>query len=163
MKQVKSHKITAELFSPFGIFYNFDEKKDFPLTGDGFKFYPDRIVADSVTRIGFSMLTVQRKTPRIINTAEYHRTTWEIVIPLNDDAIIHVSPASVGSIETDNVQAFIVPAKTIVKINTGIWHLAPLPINKEELQALIILPETTYMNDCVIEKLDDENSFEITV
>ena len=35
-----------------------------------------------------------------------------------------------------------------MKISTAVWHLAPLPVHEEELQAMIILPECTYANDC---------------
>ncbi|HGP2816627.1 TPA: ureidoglycolate lyase [Salmonella enterica] len=162
-RQIKAQPLTAESFSHFGSFYNFDSRQGFPLHGDGFLFFPDKIIANSVTGIGFSLLTVERKTPFLIKEIEFHKTTWEIMMPLNDDAIIHVTPPSVGRINTGETQAFIVPTRTLVRINTGVKHFAPLPVNKVELQALVILPEATYMNDCFIENLQESQQFEITL
>ncbi|HGP2813235.1 TPA: ureidoglycolate lyase [Salmonella enterica] len=163
IKQIKAQQLTAESFSHFGTFYDFDSRQGFPLRGDGFLYFPDKIVADSVTRVGYSLLTVERRYPLLIKVIEFHKATWEIIMPLNDDAVIHVSPPSAGKINTDESQAFIVPARTLVKINTGVWHFAPLPVNKEELQALIILPEATYMNDCFVENLHESQQFEIVI
>ena len=56
--------------------------------------------------------------------------------------IIHVAPASGGVPVPELAKAFIVPKGCMVKINAAIWHLCPLPLNNEELHAMIILPET---------------------
>ena len=53
------------------------------------------------------------------------------------------------------------PRGTLVKISTAIWHLAPLPAYEEELQAMIILPECTYANDCTVVDLKEEEQFVI--
>ena len=45
--------------------------------------------------IAFSPIAV-RKDERIIKAAEYHTTTWEGIVALDDDMIIHVAPASGG-------------------------------------------------------------------
>ena len=49
-----------------------------------------------------------------------------MILPLNDDMILHVAPASAGTPVPELTKAFIVPKGTLVKINTAIWHLAPL-------------------------------------
>ena len=51
----------------------------------------------------------------------------------------------------------------MIKINTAIWHLCPLPVHADELQALIVLPECTYQNDCTVVELKPEEQFEITL
>ena len=84
-------------------------------------------------------------------------------MPLNDDMVLHVAPASAGVPVTDQAQAFIVPKHTLVKMNAAIWHLAPLPASKEQLTALIILPECTYANDCTVVDLTAEQQFEIVL
>ncbi len=70
--------------------------------------------------------------------------------------ILHVVSASAGAVVTDYVKAFIVPKNTLVKLNVAIWHLAPLPSEKESLTATIILPECTYENDCTAVDLFSE-------
>ncbi|ECK8875229.1 DUF4867 family protein [Salmonella enterica subsp. enterica] len=161
--QIKAQSLTDESFSHFGNFYNFDDRQGCSLQGDGFHFFPDKIIAASANRIGFSLLTVERRVPCLIKAVEFHKTTWEILMPLNDDAVIHVSPPSAGSVKTGDTQAFIVPARTLVRINSGVWHLAPLPVNKEELQVLIILPEATYIHDCFVKVLQKSQQFEIII
>ena len=42
------------------------------------------------------------------------------------------------------------PKGTAVRLNPGVWHLAALPVNLEEGHVLIVLPERTYKNDCVV-------------
>ena len=97
----------------------------------------------------------------VITQQEYHTTTWEMIMPLNDDMIIHVAPASAGTPVPELAQAFIVPKGAMVKLNAAIWHLAPLPATKEQLTAMIILPECTYANDCAVVDLAEEQQFEI--
>ena len=43
------------------------------------------------------------------------------------------------------------------------WHLAPLPATKEQLTAIVILPECTYANDCTVVDLEPEQQFEIVL
>ena len=64
---------------------------------------------------------------------------------------------------TEYAQAFIVPKHTLVKLNSAVWHLAPLPVNKEQLTAIVILPECTYANDCTVVDLAPEQQFEIVL
>ena len=161
MKTVKVENLTHESFAPFGQFYAYDKPDGYALCGEIHRFFPDRIVADSQTRVGYSPILVKKPEKMIITQQEYHTTTWEMIMPLNDDMIIHVAPASAGTPVTDLAKAFLVPKNTIVKINSAIWHLAPLPVNEEELAALIILPECTYANDCTVVDLKENEQFEI--
>ncbi len=163
MKTIKAIALTHEQFAPFGQFYNYEAPDGYALCGELHKFYPDRICADSNHRIGFSPITVKKPEKMIITQQEYHTTTWEMILPLDDDMIIHVAPASAGTVVTDLVKAFIVPKHTLVKINTAIWHLAPLPATKDQLTAMIILPECTYANDCTVVDLKPEEQFEIVL
>ena len=161
MRKIKAEKLTAEAFAPFGQFYKIDSPDGYALCGELHKFYPDRINADSGHRIGFSPIVVKNPGEIIITQQEYHTTTWEMIMPLNDDMILHCAPASAGTPVPDYVKAFIVPKNTLVKMNAAIWHLAPLPVNEEYLNALIILPECTYANDCTVVDLKEDEQFQI--
>ncbi|MBQ3181613.1 MAG: DUF4867 family protein [Clostridia bacterium] len=161
MRTVKAEKITNENFAPFGQFYEMDKPDGYALCGEIHKFYPDRINADSTHRVGYSPIVVKKPENMIITQQEYHTTTWEMILPLDDDMILHCAPASAGTPVTDLVKAFIVPKNTLVKMNAAIWHLAPLPANNDSLTAMIILPECTYANDCTVVDLKDEEKFEI--
>ena len=99
----------------------------------------------------------------VITQQEYHTTTWEMIMPIDDDMIIHCAPASAGAVVTEYAKAFIVPKNTLVKLNAGVWHLAPLPANKDFVTAVIVLPECTYANDCTVVDLKPEEQFEIVL
>ena len=161
MKTVKALPITQENFAKFGQFYPMSSPDGYALAGEIHRFFPDRITADSQHRVGFSPIVVRKPEKMIITQQEYHTTTWEMILPIDDDMIIHCAPASAGAVVTDYVQAFIVPKNTLVKINAAIWHLAPLPVNNEQLTAMIVLPECTYANDCTVVNLKEDEQFEI--
>ena len=122
-----------------------------------------RINADSAHRVGYSPILVKKPEKMVITQQEYHTTTWEMIMPLNDDMILHVAPASAGTPVTHLAKAFVVPKNTLVKMNAAIWHLAPLPASADELAAMIILPECTYANDCTVVDLSPEEQFEIVL
>ena len=163
MRKVIVEPLTQENFSPFGQFYNMAQPQGYALCGEIHQFFPDRITADSNHRVGYSPILVKKPEKMIITQQEYHTTTWEMILPLNDDMILHVAPASAGTPVAHLAKAFLVPKHTLVKINTAIWHLAPLPATQEQLSAMIILPECTYANDCTVVDLPNEQQFEIVI
>ena len=163
MKTIKAIPLTMEAFAPFGQFYAIDDPKGYALCGELHRFFPDRLVADSQHRVGYSPILVKKPEKMIITQQEYHTTTWEMLMPLDDDMIVHVAPVSAGAVVTELAQAFIVPKYTLVKLNASVWHLAPLPVNKDQLTAMVILPECTYANDCTVVDLTPEQQFEIVL
>lgn len=163
MRQIKVEPITAESFAPFGAFYRMDKPEGYALCGQIHQFFPDRLTADSNHRVGYSPILVKKPEKMIITQQEYHTTTWEMILPLDDDMILHCAPASAGTPVTHLAKAFLVPKNTLIKMNAAIWHLAPLPATKEQLTAMIILPECTYANDCTVVDLKPEEQFEIVL
>ena len=161
MRQIKAQPITIEAFAPFGQFYGMDRPDGHALCGEIHCFYPDRINADSNHRVGYSTIMVRKPEKMIVAQQEHHTTTWEMIMPLNDDMIIHVAPASGATPVPELTKAFLVPKNTLVKLNAAIWHLAPLPANADELAAMIILPECTYANDLILADLTPDQQFEI--
>lgn len=161
MKQIKVQPLTRDDFAPFGEFYDMASPDGYPLCGAIHKFYPDRITTASRGRLAFSPLVVNKPERMIITQQEYHTTTEELMLPLDDDVIIHVAPASGGAVVTDHAKAFLVPKNTLVKLKAAIWHLAPLPATRDQVTVLIILPECTYANDCPVVDLSPSEQFEI--
>ena len=97
MKTIKAVPISNEAFAPFGQFYTMDAPKGYALCGELHSFFPDRLVADSQHRVGYSPIVVKKPEKMIITQQEYHTTTWEMILPLDDDMILHVAPASAGT------------------------------------------------------------------
>lgn len=163
MFSIKAEPITNENFAAFGRFYNMSDPKGYALKGELHRFFPDRLTASAWNNLAFSPILVKKPERMLITQQEYHTTTWEIILPLNDDMIIHCAPASAGASVNEYAKAFIVPKNTLVMINSAIWHLCPLPVNENELTAMIVLPECTYANDCTVVDLPEEQQFEITL
>lgn len=161
MLKVKAEKITNENFAPFGRFYNMSEPQGYALKGELHRFFPDRLTACADCNLAFSPILVNKPEKYVITQQEYHTTTWEMIMPINDDMVIHCAPASAGVSVNEYAKAFIVPKNTLVLINAAIWHLAPLPVSQKELCAMIVLPECTYANDCTVVDLTPEQQFEI--
>jgi Ureidoglycolate hydrolase len=160
MKTIKAKSIKHEEFMQYGSFYNYLNPNGFSLQGELHTFYPDRLSINSMMPITLSSLEVKKAERMIISSAEYHTSTWEVILPMNDDMIIHVAQ---GKNSYDSVEAFIVPKGCAVKINAGVWHLAPLPLKEEKLNTVIILPERTYANDCTVVSIEENNQFEIII
>lgn len=163
MRKIVAQKLTHEAFAPFGTFYDFMNPSGYGLPGNFDTFYPDRLTETFTSRIGFSGITVKKPEKYIIDKIEYHTSTCEMMIPLNDDMLFHVAPASNGKLLIDQTQAFIVPKGTLIKFDTGIWHLCPWPAHEDELKCMIILPTGIYMNDCKVFELGEEDQFEIVL
>lgn len=162
MKKIKAQPLIAEDFAPFGSFVNILEPSGPSLQGPNHTFYRDQVkyYSDFNLPIGFSPLTVKAQG-YVVTAAEYHNRSCEGILPLNDNAILHVAPANGGSYDVSTTKAFIVPKGTIVTLYPGVWHLCPLPQSEPVLNCLIILPERAYVNDFYIVDLDENNKFEI--
>ena len=76
--------------------------------------------------------------------------------PKADCAMAHV-------ITPEKTEAFIIPKGTLVKLNTGVWHLSPYPIHNEVLHLMIVMPERVYGNDCVVCDYPEDQHIEIVL
>lgn len=159
MKTIKVEKLSKEAFAPFGSYYDMANPEGYPLSGEIHRFFPDRLTAYHQGQVAFSPILVKKPAQMKITQIEYHTTTCEIIMPLNDDMILHVAPPSAGKPLPEYTKAFLVPKNTIIKMNACVWHLAPLPANVDELTAMIVLPECTYMNDCIVVNLKEDEQF----
>ena len=100
------------------------------------------------------------KRPMIIEDVEFHSCSPEVMMPLDDDMVIHVGPANADILELDKIAAFIIPKGTLVVLKAGTWHGAPYPVNNDGT-VLICLPERTYFNDTKKYILTDEQKIQI--
>lgn len=158
MKTIQVKPLTAENFKPYGTFSNMLEPTG-PHLGD---FYNDQVEfpVSGDLPVAFSPLISRKPEKMIVTTVEYHNTTCEGVLPLDDDAILHVAPASKEPVP-ELTEAFYVPQGTMVKLNVGVWHLAALPVHKDIMHVMIALPERIYMNDCTVVEYQPEDYVEI--
>lgn len=160
MRKIQAKPLSAEAFKRYGSYYDTLHPEGNHL-GD---FYQDPILmaVSGQMSIGFSTFVATKLEKMIITAAEYHNTTSEGILPLDDAIIIHVAPPSVDPVP-DLTEAFIIPKGTMVVLNTGVWHFSPLPLHKQVAHVLITLPERTYFNDCTVVDYKEEEYFEITL
>ena len=162
MITIKAVPITTENFRPYGSFASMLNPTGNCFAGDA-TFYPDQVELNvqGGKPITFSPLTVKKPERMIVTQAESHTYTGEGVLLLDDDAVIHVAPPSNHAIVPEKTEAFIVPKGTLVKLNTGVWHMAALPIHNELLHVMIVLPERVYANDCTVCEYPEDRQVEI--
>ena len=163
MRKIKVEKLTKDAFAPYGEYYAMDNPAGYALCGELHRFFPDRVTTYSSGKLSFSPIMVKKPEKMEIKQAEYHTTTAELILPLNDDMILHVAEPSAGVPIPEYTKAFLVPKNTLVKMNACVWHLAPLPVNENELCAMIVLPECTYINDCTVVDLTPDEQFLIEI
>lgn len=160
MKTIKAKPVTVENFHIYGDFVNLLNPTG-PHLGD---FYRDPVhmhVSGNMA-LTFSPLIVHKPEKPVISQAEYHNTTQEACLCLDDDTIIHVAPASKEPVP-EQTEAFLVPKGTLVRIHTGVWHFSLIPVHKETAHVLIVLPERIYNNDCVVVDYTEDQQMEIVL
>ncbi|MHB8065399.1 MAG: ureidoglycolate lyase [Ruminiclostridium sp.] len=158
MRKIKAEKITIEEFSPFGSFTSITEPKGSHL-GD---FYNDKVLfpVSGNMPIAFSSLILHKQEKMIVTTVEYHNSTGEVIVVMDDDVVIHVAPPTNAPVP-ELTKAFIVPKGTVLELKTGVWHNGCFPINNQEAHVLIVLPERIYMNDCCVVEYKEMDFIEI--
>jgi ureidoglycolate lyase len=160
MRTIKAKPITTEAFRPYGSFTDLLNPEGYNLGA----FYQDRLLMHSSGNMqtAFSPLLIHKADHMIVSQSEYHNSTQESMLPLDDDMILFVAPASNVPVPEES-EAFIVPKGTMVCLNTGVWHLAPYAVNKETGHVLIVLPERIYHNDCIVVDYTEEQKYEIVL
>ena len=160
MKTIKAKPITTENFSYYGQFTDLLNPSGFSL-GD---FYHDRVKMNVAGNypITFSPLTVHKADPMIVTQVEYHNTTQEGILCLDDDFVLHVAPPSKEPVP-EQTEAFIVPKGTLVCLNLAVWHLSAMPLHNETAHVLIVLPERIYYNDCTVVSYTEDQYVQIEV
>ena len=85
MRTIKAEPITCEAYAPYGTFYSMTAPSGYSLNGEIHRFFPDRMTESYVSRAAFSPILVKKPDVMKITQAEYHTTTPEMILPLNDD------------------------------------------------------------------------------
>ncbi len=164
MKTLKAVPVTPENFAPFGYLANITDPGDaygmgeYPST-----FHRDMVLVPnaSTAPTAFGSLKVGKRD-MIVKDVEYHSDALEVMMPLDDDMVMYAGPANGGEPELDKLEAFIIPAGTMVVFRAGAWHGAPYPVHHDGT-VLICLPERTYLRDTNKILLEEKDYMEITL
>ena len=163
MRTVHSQALTLEGFAPFGSYSSLTDPSGPVIGAAPIEFYRDAVQLELLGRNGsFSSCCVQKRE-FVIDVLEYHSQTGEGILPLDGDVLLQVAPASAGDVpDLEQMRVFRVPRGTFVAIRPGVWHHAPFAL-LGIAHVLIVLPERTYKNDCVVVRLEPDQRLGIEV
>lgn len=158
MRKIKAQKLSMEAFSTFGSYTSILQPEGSSL-GD---FYNDQVIfpVSGNMPLAFSPLILHKAKEMIVTSHEYHNTTGEGIVAMDDDFVLHVAPPTNKPVP-DRIQAFVVPAGTAVYLKTGVWHNGGFPVHKEEAHVLIVLPERLYKTDCTVVAYEEQDQVKI--
>jgi ureidoglycolate lyase len=166
MRQIKAKVINRENFRLYGTcqdLYDVEEFARNPNAAESGGFYPDLLTLPlASTTLPSVCISKVKKSKPVVTFLEYHQYTAEGYVCLDGDCLIYVGKANKG-FAPDQIEAFIVPKGVFVKLNPGVIHGTHYPVNDEWVRVLIILPERTYANDFIANRLKEEEQFEIVV
>jgi ureidoglycolate lyase len=166
MRTVKTAELSVEAFLPFGFYANLVNPQAEKLGATPIEFFRDMVQQDlgRGTVVSFSTCRVEPRA-MVIDVSEYHTACGEGILPLDNDVLIHVAPASPNGagVPIDKVRVFRVPQGTMAVLRPGIWHHAPITPNARPANVLIVLPERTYANDCVVVEHAPEERIRVEV
>ncbi len=163
MRTVHPEPLTFEAFAPFGTYSSLTNPSGARIGAPPIEFYRDAGQLELMGRNpSFSSCRVERRD-FIIDVLEYHSQTGEGILPLDVDVLLQVIPASAGDApDLEQLRVFRVPRGTFVAIRPGIWHHGPFAF-EGVAHVLIVLPERTYKNDCVVVPLGPDQRVGIEV
>jgi len=163
MPRAKIESLTWESFEPYGYFNTMIDPKTERIGTPPVEFYRDILQLDLglVTKASFSVCRVEKR-PEVVDVTEYHNSCGEALLPLDNDILIHVAPATAnGVVPCDRVRVFSVPRGTLIVLRPGVWHHAPIVDKGEFANVLIVLPERAYASDCQVFHLEGDQQVTI--
>lgn len=162
MRTVRAETLSTEAFWPFGFIANHTDPKSEKIGAAPIEFFRDMAQLDlgQATKASFSTCRVEQRE-LIIDVTEHHSRTGEGILGLNADVLVHVGPATPnGTVPLEHFRVFRVPRGTLVVLRPGVWHHAPFSLGGSA-NVLIVLPERTYANDCVVVSIPESDRIRI--
>lgn len=164
--QPKIQELTHESFSKYGTYASLLQPVIPALAAGQFiSFWPDwggvldlGPAASNQLAIGVCQVCWR---PLQVDVSEFHTATGEGNLPLDGDIIIHVAPPTADDkFPLEQMEIFRVPQGTMVILKAGVWHHAPFAIAIDSVvNTVILLPQRTYANDCVVKELTEPITF----
>jgi ureidoglycolate hydrolase len=158
MKTIKIEPLSLEAYKTYGTYAHMINPNDERI-GDGqVEFYRDQLQLDVSPQslLSYSCCRVEKR-PLVLDGLEYHKNCYEVVLPLDNDILLLVAPATPESKPPlDRVRGFFVPKGTAITVKAGVWHGCPFSANDNVANVLINLPERAYSNDCYFTAIEKE-------
>ena len=159
MRKVKAKELNVQDFEKYGAFAKMIDPENVSVGPSIHEFFCDQLVyyTASSAPVGLSTSHVLKR-PVVVERTEIHRECGEVVLPLDGDIYMHVGPRSdIDAPPFDKFEIYRVPMGTAVYMRPGTWHFACFPAEKDAVSVLVLLPERTYANDCVVVDIPEED------
>lgn len=160
MKIIKVQKLNDETFKKYGVYQDlFNDAQMLKRTVGIPSFHADVLSLDFGICGNLPTVSVCHATKierNIVKFLEYHHFTCEGLLPLDSDIIIFVGVPGLDEISVNNLEAFLVPKGTFVKLNPCIIHGAQYVVGHEEAHVVCMLPGRTFKNDMSSRSLTEE-------
>ena len=164
MRTVQPTELSVEAFLPYGTYARHIDPDKAVIGAPPVEFFRDMVQLNlgGHSIASLSTCRVEQRDP-VIAVSEYHSSVGEVILPLDNDILIHVAEATPpgAGVPVDEIKVFRVPCGTAVSLRPGIWHHAPFTVNGAPANVLIVLPERTYANDCIVVVHEPEDRIQI--
>jgi ureidoglycolate lyase len=145
---VIAEPLTSDAFAPFGEVLT-RPAAPADASGPAWSWWAEIATLPAAERpyaVGFLALEPAEPT---FDWAEHHRRTAELIAPLGGECLVYVAPPAEVP---DGFRAFRVGAGEGVVLDPGVWHGAPLALDRP-LTAAVLLLQGTGMEDTVVARL----------
>lgn len=150
---IKPEELTADAFTPYG--HIVSQPDGAPMADDDVITYWGRIARTDIKNpISFGLL-LGHKRPYQTGKLERHLDTPEILVALENDAVIVCGKPSISD-SVDDLAAFYVKQGDALCLYSRTWHWTPFPMEGEDCKFLVIFAGGTEDSDLEIKELDEE-------
>ncbi|MDR3305514.1 MAG: ureidoglycolate lyase [Clostridiales Family XIII bacterium] len=143
---MKPIELSADAFREYGqLIHDLSDEK---LTTDfSHVKYWKKITEFSLPSVVSTSYLIGRKRNFVVTEMERHFNTNEVIIPLDNDAILVVAKPDAKTESPVDVTAFYLRRSQGVVLHQNIWHVVPFPINADESAYFILFAKGTEEND----------------
>lgn len=164
MRSAVVKELTNDNFRAYGAFYNMlDTSKAVKFGESPVEFCPDliRSVLGNSCIASYSIVHILKR-PFVVDVSEAHNYCEEVAMGLDGDMVIHVGQVTEnGKPDVESIEFFRVPKGTLISLRPGVWHNAPFALETDCVNVLIVLPERTYTNDCIVYNMSEEEKVKV--
>jgi ureidoglycolate hydrolase len=152
------HDLTPGAFAPFGEVIA-QPPRDHDAAGPGWRWWGETaLLAPDGRPYGIGYLDLQPAPPRF-DWAERHMRSQEMLIPAGGDCLVYVGPpdhpeAPDRPPSLDRFQVFRVRQGQAVLLHPGVWHGAPLALDRA-LNVVVLLLQGTGATDTSVVRFEE--------
>lgn len=137
--------MTQETIKGYGQFLS-NSLKDVSFDESEFRFTADvgNFVIDGNITTG---LLIGKKRELVLSHFERHLKTPELLVALENDALIALAKPSENEADIKDITLFSVKQGDSFVLDKGTWHWVPFPVNADDCKFLVVFRENTGKED----------------